>query len=286
MTDDRISLYFQLKPGEKADLEVVARASLAWVGGMRASARALDPEAEIRVQIVDADESSLILNAVIDWFANNVEPRLERLERGGSKLPRTKKLAIATAAFLLFTGPQTYDFYFGSPDFTEEDRELLKSLAEQAAKDPEVVSARKQFYRTVEADPAITAIGIKELPDAEPVALVPSNQFAEAGGLWEVQPAKVEPRITNPIVDVVLVRPTLTHTPRPWTFKVEGLPEFEAVMRDPVVLEAIGEGKYMEMAEGIPMRLRLEVKEEFVDGEWKVPRYGRSVIRVLSPGQD
>ncbi|OYX72940.1 MAG: hypothetical protein B7Y81_04270 [Caulobacter sp. 32-67-35] len=84
----------------------------------------------------------------------------------------------------------------------------------------------------------------------------------------------------------MLVRPTLTHTQRPWTFKVEGLPEFEAIMRDPVVLEAIGSGNYMEMREGIPMRLRLEVKEELVDGEWKVQRGGRSVVRVLAPGTD
>ncbi|OYX72941.1 MAG: hypothetical protein B7Y81_04275 [Caulobacter sp. 32-67-35] len=176
MSDDRVSLYFQLKAGEKADLEVVARASLAWVEGMRASARALDPEAQIKVQIVDADESSLILNAVMEWVENNIEARLERLERGGSKLPRTKKLAIAIAGFLIFTGPPTYDFYFGDPDFTDEDRAVLNKLAEQARSDPDVIVARKKFYRTIEADPSITAVGIKELPGGEPIAMVPSSQ--------------------------------------------------------------------------------------------------------------
>jgi len=37
MADGSISLYFQLKPGEKADLEVVATAALAWVEGLRAA---------------------------------------------------------------------------------------------------------------------------------------------------------------------------------------------------------------------------------------------------------
>jgi hypothetical protein len=278
-----ISLYFQLKPGEKADLEVVAAAAIAWVQTLRATARAIDPDADIRVELVDADESSLILNAVLAWFENHVERRLERLDRGGQKLPRTKKLAMALTAFVFVTGIPTYDFYFGDEPFTEEDRRALNEILSQTAKDPSVEAAARKFYRTVERDPAIVGVGIKEDPAGEPLAVVPSQLFAEAGGLW-VQPSDVsDVRVSTNTLEVVLVRPTLTHTPRAWTFKIDGLPEFDAVMRDPEVLSAIETGRYIDMREGIPMTIRLEAKEILVDGQWQLQRSGRSVVEVLTP---
>src|SRR5690606_4420511 len=108
-----LSLYFKLKPGEKADLEVVATAALAWAEGVRAAARAVDPGCDVHIKLIDAEEGSLRFNTLIEWLENTVEPSLERLDRGAARLPRTKKLAIGIAAFLVFTGPQTYDFYFG-----------------------------------------------------------------------------------------------------------------------------------------------------------------------------
>lgn len=86
------------------------------------------------------------------------------------------------------------------------------------------------------------------------------------------------------MIDVVLVKPTLVHTPRAWTFKPEGLPEFDAVMRDPLVLQAIQEqGLPERLREGIPMTVRLEVREVLVEGQWKLVRGGRSVTKVLHP---
>jgi hypothetical protein len=283
VSDSDLSLYFQLRAGEKADLEVVASAALAWVEGLRASARALDPEAEVRVEIVNADESSLIVNAVLKWFENNVEARLERIDRGGQKLPRTKKLAIALGAFLVFTAPQTYDFYFGDDEFTVEDREKLNELVELVKNNVEVEAARQRFYRAIEQEPAITGVGLKEQSGSAPLILVPNTLFAEGGGLWEQEDEAIPERITRPVVDVTLVKPALVHTARAWTFKPDGLPEFEAVMRDPEILEAMRTGLPQNMREGIQLRVRLEVKEVQVDGQWKLVRGGRSVTKVIGP---
>jgi hypothetical protein len=283
MADGSVSLYFQLKPGEKADLEVVASAALAWVEGLRASAKALDPDAEVSVELIDADESSLILNAILKWFENSVEPKLERLAKGGDRLPRTKRLAITLAAFLIITGPETFDFYFGKEKYTEEDRKDLHELLALARENKDVQVARKRFYRAVERDPSITAVGVKDAHDAEPIAVVPGRLFPEGGGLWEQEEDTVRERITRPEMDVVLVKPALVHTPRAWTFKPDGLPEFEAVMRDPQVLDAMRTGLPQSMREGITMRVRLEVKEVFVDGQWKLVRGGRSVTKVIGP---
>jgi len=184
--DNTLSLYFQLKEGEKADLEIVSAAAIAWVEALRSVARAVDPDSDIKVELVDADEASLTFNTIIDWFERNVEKRLKRLERGGKKLPRTKKLAIALSIFMVISGVPTWDFYFGDDPFTDEDREMLKEVHEAIVGDPAVETAKRKFFRTLEREPTITGVGIKERPeDIRPMVLVPSDRFPEAGGLWQ-----------------------------------------------------------------------------------------------------
>ena len=132
-----IDLYFALKPGRRADLEVVSAAALQWVEAMRIAARRLEPNADIRVELVATPEGSLRLSAVLDW----VERKLADIEEGKIKHPRLKKLAVALALFVVFTGYPTYDFYFGD-DATEltlnpEDRKLLEELLQRIGKTPD-----------------------------------------------------------------------------------------------------------------------------------------------------
>lgn len=286
MRNNELSLHFELQEGQKADLEIVSAATIAWVEALRAVAQATDPNSDVKVEMVDADESSLIFNTLVDWFERNVERRIERLDRGGGRLPRTRKLALALAIFLIVTGYPTYDFYLGDPDFTDEDRAAVKEILEIARKDAGVETAKRKFFRTIEREPIITAVSVREKPDGPSLATVKSDQFAVAGGLWSIHDEDDQSQVTHPVLDVVLVKPALVHTPRAWTFKPEGLPEFDAVMRDPLILQAMETGLPERLREGIPMTVRLEVKERLVDGQWRLERGGRSVIRVISPKLD
>ncbi len=227
MTDDSISLYFSLKPGEKADLEVIATAALEWLESARAAAREIEPSAQIRVELVDADESSLRLNTILDW----VESQLEKVEKGGGRYPRLKKLAIALAIFVPTTGVETYTHYFGSKQeviLNEADRKLIKEhsrmlheLIERTQENPDVRARRQKFFKALERDPSITGAGISEGPRIDPIVMIPSDQFAEKGGLWaatvETDPEPDE-RTIYPVVDVTLVSATLLPIPRPWRF--------------------------------------------------------------------
>jgi len=278
-----LSLYFQLKEGKKADLEIVSAAAIAWVEAMRAVARAVDPNSDIKVELIDADKASLSFNTVIEWFERHVEPKLGRLERGAGRLPRTRKLAIALAVFIIFTGVPTAYFYFDDDSFTDEDREMLKEIHDKVLQDPSVESSKRKFFRTLEREPIIAAVGVKEDPDSAPLVMVSSEHFAEAGGLWALDEDTDALEVTHPVLDVILVKPALVHRPRSWTFKPEGLPEFDAVMRDPIVLAAMEKGLPLQFREGVPMTIRLEVKERREDGQLRLVRGGRSVVRVLSP---
>lgn len=285
MSDNRLSLYFELADGEKADLEIVASAAIAWVEAIRAAAQAYDPGTDVKVELVDADESSLIFNTLLEWFDRKVGKNLERTEAGWDRLPRGRKLALGLVAFIGITGIPTYDFYFGEDDkLSEEDRAWIEDLVDRTQGDPAVETAKRKFYRTLEREPAIKAVGVSESPRGRPLAMVPSDAFPTAGGLWQEMDGDIQERVITSVLDVVLVKPALVHTPRSWTFKPDGLPEFEAVMRDGRVLQAIRDSGFPEtLREGIPMTIRLEVREVMVGGQWKAVRGGRSAMRVLSP---
>jgi len=278
-----LSLYFELREGEKADLEVISSAALAWVETLRAAVKELDAATNIRVEYISADEGSLRLNALLEWFAE----QLENFEEGKSRKWRLYRLLLALVVFVPVGGYPTYDFYFGdhAQPLAEEDRKRLDELAELLRKSESVEAPKRKFYRTLERDPAITAVGIAPNRKEKPAFLIPSNQFAEMGGLWQLEDATETERVTRPVLDVVLIRPALVHTPRSWTFKPDGLPEFEAVMRDQRVLSAIRERGIQErLREGISMTIRLEVRERrSPDGTWHLVRGGRSVIEVISP---
>src|SRR6185437_2157179 len=219
MSDGEVSLYFGLEKGQRADLEVVAAAALQWVESIRAAAREIDPNAQIRVELLNADESSLRLNAILDW----IETQLARIEEGSSQYKRIRKLAIALAIFIPTVGVPTYDFYFGEKpkaSISEEDRQLLRELLDQLKKNPEVGAHRQKFFKTIERDKSITGAGVSEGHHDRPLILVPRDQFAEQSGVWQILASdEDQERTTYPIVDVTLVSPALVPTPRAWTFQ-------------------------------------------------------------------
>ncbi|MET4208634.1 hypothetical protein [Bradyrhizobium sp. LA2.1] len=291
MGDDSIGLYFRLKPGEKADLEVVATAALEWLESARAAAEEIEPGSRINIGLVDADEASLQLNTVLEW----VESQLERVDRGGGRYPRLKKLAVALAIFVPTTGVSTYKLYFGPQHevalkeddrkLIEENSQLLHELIERTHKNPDVGIRRQKFFKALEQDPSIVGAGVSEGPKYAPLILIPSDQFAEKSGLWVPAEAEPDERTIYPIVNVTLISPTLLPKPRSWRFQpADGLPEFSAKMRDAHFLAALESDHVKErLRTGIRMTIRLQVKEARVGDVWLVKPRGRSVVEVIEP---
>jgi hypothetical protein len=281
MAEANLTLHFGLKPGARADLEIVASAALHWVSALRAAARELDPGADIHVEIIDAFESSLRLNTFLDW----AERALERFEVGTRTHPRLRRLAIALAIFIPTVGYPTYDFYFGSDVavLSDEDRQRLDELLDRLQKNPVVSEEKQKFFNQVEKDDSITEVGFAEHSKGRPVILVPRSQFAERGGLWALHD-EVGERSTYPVVDVVLVGPILLPQERSWRFRSEAGEEFSASMRDKRFLKALARASVQEsLSVGIQMSLRLKLDEKKVGGVWILKKRGRSVIEVLSP---
>jgi hypothetical protein len=160
-------------------------------------------------------------------------------------------------------------------------------VVEEVAEDPTVKAHRQRIYTEVQRDPKITGVaaGVADRPDWKPKAVVPANRFAEADGLFEPKPAPNEERTIYPVLDVVLVSPRLQNAPRVWTFRQEGIPgTFNATMKDRKFLAALKRSSVRErLRMDIAMRVTLEIKQEFLDGEWRVKPRGRSVVEVIYP---
>lgn len=285
-----LSLYFATKPGELADLEIAALAAIEWARGLKAAAAAIDPTADYRVTLIEAKQGSSNWIAKIEKSAPN--RALERVQSGWKKLPVLMRVGIGFAVTLPLTAKPTFDYWVGNDGFSETQKAELAEIYSQAARDPIVQRHRRNMYREAPRDSKISGIGtgVPTSDDWKPQHIIPSGQFSETEGLFEIQ--EDDPhneRTIGQTLDVILVTPRLENARRAWTFRQEGLPgTFNAIMADPDFLVALDRdgGVHESLRTNIAMRVELEIKQEKVDGEWKVKRRGRRIVKVLSPKAD
>lgn len=289
LPETTIGFYLDLKPNQIVDLEVAARAAIEWSRAVKAAAMAADPTNDYRVSLVAAEPgSSRWLARLESSKANQI---VKDIKSGWEQVPLIMRYAVALAAVIPITAYPTYDFYFGDDGFSETELRQLEEIYEKVTADPAVKAHQQQMYREVQRDPNITALGggVPDSPDWKPPEMIPANRFAEAEGLFEPREEKQEgERTISKTLDVILVTPRLENAQRAWSFRQEGIPgTFNAEMKDAKFLAALEQSGIQErLRANIPMRIRLEIKEERVNGELRVKRRGRSVVEVLSPSPD
>lgn len=283
--EGELSLYFATAPGTLADLEVVAAAAIQWAQGLKVAAAAVDPEYEYRVSLVAARSGSS------NWIArlerSSVNKSARRIERGWKKLPLVMRLGIDLAVAIPVTIKLTYEYWTGHDGFSEAQKREMREIYEKAGSHEAVQGHGRAIYRAAQRDPKITAIGtgVPHGSDWKPASTVPANRFAEADGLFEPEQSAAGERVVPQTLDVILVTPRLENAQRAWTFRQEGLPgTFNAIMKDRRFLAALDRSGIREsLRANIPMRIRLEIRQREVDGEWRVARQGRVVSEVISP---
>lgn len=285
---DLISLYFSLKPNENIDLEVGAAAAIEWSRAIKAAARAVEPSYNYRVILIEARVGSS------NWLAKIERSGANQFAKdavnGFNEVPLILRLTVAAAVFVGFTGKPTYDHYFAESEFSDTELGQIQEAMQAALADSEFKSHQQSMYRELQRDKNIIAVGggIPSSDDWTPLEMIPSNRFAEADGLFDAQIAPGADRTIYQVLDVVLVTPQLVKAKRAWVFRQEGLPgKITAIMSDMAFLDALeDQGIEEKLRVDIPMRIRLKIVEENVNGEWKVKSRGRYVVEVLSPRPD
>ena len=281
MTTAPISLYLDLERGQKADLETVARASLAFAAAIRDIAFVLDPSIEIRIELASGTESSLSLNALIKSL--------------GQKVHDPNYMASVVVGVLAYFGTQFGDWVthkgfdlIAGPEaaaVTLSDQDIEKIGAAAAKIVEKKIGAQhvREVYREIATDPAIKGVGASVEPGARPQTIIPRLQFRERS---EEQVAPIVDEIgakrhTPATETVTLIKPVLKRGKRHWRFQGQQ-GEFGATMDDVGFVENVLSGNVsLPMVEGLRFRVAMDVYEEFTaDKVWMPIAY--SITKVHS----
>lgn len=278
-----ISLYLDLAEGESANIEVVARAALAWSAAVKELAYVIDPSMDVELELVSGTEGSLDLNACLVAFSKFAEQR-----------PKLATVIITSLTwFMVQTGSYTYervlDWLTGKdapPVVKQLSKEEIQAIAREVinAQEKQIAAEqRRQIFHELNKDTSIIGVGSTQERDTRPTLIVPRAEFAErAGSTITVSEAEVKRRTELAVLPVVLVSPTLKDAERSWRFQAGTLPEFGAVMKDHAFLDALVAGRVaLPLRAGVEMQIELETKQEKVGDVWVVRE--RNVLRVIQP---
>lgn len=265
MSTTPISLYIDLFDDQVADLEVVARASLAFSKAIKEVAFIVDPSIEVRVELASGTEGSLSLNSLI------------RLVRGNANPAALKKVALA---ILFYFALESRDFVFDKAmealtgkvvgeqeePVTKADLEaFLKQLQEHP-----VQPQAQQVFRELERDPAIKGVGATINPGARPEQIVPRSEFSDRAGTRQIIEHGIHRRVVKDRASVILISPVLIPGERRWRLRTS-TGEHGFTIKDKDFMDAVLSGRTsIPMVAGIELEVEIETQEEFRDGVWVI----------------
>lgn len=262
MSEQPITLYFDLEPGQKADLEVAARAAIAWSRAIKELAFLIVPETEIAIELRSGSESSLGLNALIRALKRRV-PR-ERL-----------KLVAKGLALFFLGGISQYALEQGLDAIFDPSGDELRLTPDElaailrAAQSPQVQVHIVEVYREIEREPAIKAVGVTTEAGTRPSHLVPREEFVSRSRLPEPVVETSDRRSRKTGMEAILIRPVLSGaTDRKWRFHTEHGEQSFVMADDEFLARTRGDGAPLPMVAGLRMHLEVTLTEDLIDGVW------------------
>jgi hypothetical protein len=276
MAEATVSLYLELEEGAVADIEVVAKAALAFSKAVKDVAYIIDPSLELRVELASGTRGSLSLNSI---FRN--------LKKANGE---TITLSAIGLVVLGWFGATVSDFgkdelkdiiknlFHQEEQFTPAQQAQLKAIVTKAINEKAAAPHVQQVYRELERDPAIKGVGATPKAGDRPAVIVPRRQFAERAGERIVQEEANRRRTTTDRVHVALISPVLVPGDRKWRLQ-SAHGEFGASIKDKQFVDMALSGRLaIPLATGIEMDVQLETIEDFKEGVWVV--HDRNVLHV------
>ncbi|WP_267386511.1 hypothetical protein [Sphingomonas sp. GC_Shp_3] len=277
-----ITLYFALEDGRSADMEVAARAAIAFAETIRELALMFDPFSEVRVELESGSRGSLGLNALIKrvkGFAGS-HPGWTAflagalLQVGGD----VRAWTVGEIMTLLKGGDAPAEVQHLSDD---EHHRIAEEVVRQL-NNPTVRESSRQIFREVQKDPAIKGVGVTSTPGKIPDFIVPRELFEYARGEHIAEIITPKSRVELEELRVTVKKLRLEAVVSSWRFQYGSLPEFSAEMRDKDFLRAFGDGRIdLPLRIGTEMVVELETEQQFIGGVWVTHK--RVINRVLWP---
>jgi hypothetical protein len=281
---EEIVLHFEIAPGQFPDTRVIAQALLKWVILIEEAARAIDPADKVELAIIGNDRGSLRFPQIIKF----AERSIENVDIAWSEYPYLKK-AVLGSAHVFATGivgglisvsmmPDVQKV-----EIVESDKPVVEEMEKRVADSESVRAANREFYRVIERERSITAVGVAPDRESKPYIMVPREEFQTRSGLWEIDEDVQREQVKVDVWDVVLLKAPFSHKQLRWQFSRDGL-SFSAVMQDANFLAAVKDGRVpINLQEGVIMRIEVEYLEKLEGQVWVADPRSRRVVRVLQP---
>jgi hypothetical protein len=265
MSEEPISLYIDLKRGETADIEAVARAALAFSAAIKDLIYVLDPSLEVRVEFMSGTEGSLSINSIIKSLK----------EKAGER----PILAAAVMMVLTWFGNYAFDELMDHLRHKGHLSEAeMQEIADKVALSIERRTAQshvREVYKVLGSDKAVAGVGATVVAGERPRSIIAREHFTEkAEGVILSEVWEVRRRSRKRKERVVIISPVLlSSATRRWRFmSSEG--EFGAPIKDAAFLDDLINGRVvLPMTGGVELDVLMETEEEFQDGVWVAQEY-------------
>lgn len=276
MIDQPFTLYFDLSPDARPTLGAIGRAMVEFEKMAGEAVFLMEPSVEFSLVYESSAPGSL---RIIAGLRGRVSP------------DRLRDLALIIATTLITNGVghlQGKAMDEGLKAIAGEETTLTDSditrIAEAVAnieRSETVKAPRREFYRAIEQDQAIT--GVTAVPNDKserPTVIVPRTEFLQRATknapLEENE--NLEPRTVPQRVEVVLVQAPLIESNRQWRLFANGL-EFGAKMLDERFKLQILDGTTdLRLASGVLLDVTLETTQVNEGGLWYNKSYAVSEV--------
>jgi hypothetical protein len=273
MDGETFSLYLDLFEGGTADLEVVSRASLAFVAALKEAAFVIDPSLEIKIALESGSEGSLTLNTIIK--------SLKALTPDKTTLRALIMVALGWFASdaRQYLDSHLFDRYLASDSsLSQQQKDEIRAIVADILGKNVAGTQVQSVYRELGQDPAIKGVGATTEKDVVPDHIVPRERFAERGGGTIVE-SVTETRTTTAVRVITLISPVLIHADRGWRFSADGI-EFSAKIADKTFFEdALAGRTNIPLREGIHLTVEMKTDEIKEGGVWVVTK--RAILKVI-----
>lgn len=268
-------LEFGLVDGQNVDAVVAARALIDWVEAIREVARIVDPTGEVTVDLISAEPACLRFSTILNFIEQQILGKVSDKLDPFPKLKQFLALNVLVLPGMIVGGLVVEGLKSDDPRVVEKQEEVVSS--------PVVQARVRSFYKTLQADPAIKNVVVRESRSGPAVVNVDRSEFAERSGLWEAQEVDLPEKEGGGVWDVVVTHPVAIAKPLMWGFMRDGLP-FRAKMMDERFLSAIRFGTLpLTIQEGVVMQVRVSYRER-LEGQLWVPVQGTYKIEeVITP---
>ncbi|MDS1135540.1 hypothetical protein [Nitratireductor indicus] len=273
---DRLNLYLDLESDQLADLEVVAKASLAFANAVREIAYIVDPSLTIKLEIESGTEGSLSLNSVIRFVKQQVAD------------PVTRKIIILSVVMWFaketgaaLVGMAVTDLIADEPSMSEQDAERIAEKVHQILEKKVGVKPVQDVFKEIDKDKSIKGVGVSTEKGDRPRSIVPREQFRERMEDIEETTDDQQTRSHTDQMILTLISPVLQKNDNKWRFLSKDGIIYVRIKDEDFLSDILSGRSNITMRSGIVMLADVEIteKKDAAKNVWVVTE--RNLLKVI-----